>query len=314
MPIIDIFTAPLVFVSALVMKAVRKAGVEKMKLSLMALDYVGIFPVRNQYYEPMINPKSLRYSLRSERELPGIDLNISEQLELLDSFAFSDELKELSKKPKSEGTFYFDNPSFLSGDAEYLYNIIRHYKPNKIIEIGSGYSTLMATHAITKNKEEDNSYDCRHICIEPYEMSWLEGLDNVEVVRELVEVTDIKKFNELNENDILFIDSSHIIRPQGDVLFEFLQILPILSSGVVVHIHDIFTPQDYLDEWLIKQRKLWNEQYLLEAFLSCNTEYKVIGALNYLKHNYPEQLAEKCPILATQLDQREPGSFWIKRI
>ena len=87
------------------------------------------------------------------------------------------------------------------------------------------------------------------------------------------------------KNDILFIDSSHIIRPQGDVLFEYLEILPILNPGVVVHIHDIFSPKDYLDNWIINDHLFWNEQYLLEAFLSFNNNSPFIdGLLNALKN------------------------------
>ena len=100
-------------------------------------------------------------------------------------------------------------------------------------------------------------------------MGWLNDVSGIEVLRQRVEQMDKQLFLELEENDILFIDSSHMIRPQGDVLCEYLEILPTLRPGVLVHIHDIFTPRDYPDEWLIDEVKLWNEQYLLEAFLSC---------------------------------------------
>ena len=116
----------------------------------------------------------------------------------------------------------------------------------------------------------------------------------------------------MQSNDILFIDSSHVIRPQGDVLFQYLEILPILNSGVLVHIHDIFTPKDYLDEWVFDYHRLWNEQYLLEAFLTFNQHYRIIGALNYLRHHHFEALASKCPVFARQ-DNREPGSFWLMK-
>jgi hypothetical protein len=123
----------------------------------------------------------------------------------------------------------------------------------------------MVINAIHENKIESTEYQCQHICIEPYEQPWLEKVD-VELKRNKVEELDLSLFNILEENDILFIDSSHVIRPQGDVLFEILEILPILNSGVIIHIHDIFTPKDYLDEWIYQDKKLWNEQYLLEAF------------------------------------------------
>jgi hypothetical protein len=123
----------------------------------------------------------------------------------------------------------------------------------------------MAARGIHQNHRDDPGYTCEHICIEPYEAQWLEKLD-VTTIREPVERLDKSLFRSLEKNDILFIDSSHMIRPQGDVLFEYLEILPILQSGVLIHIHDIFTPKDYLEEWLSQEVRFWNEQYLLEAF------------------------------------------------
>ena len=143
-------------------------------------------------------------------------------------------------------------------------------------------------------------------------MPWLKELD-VNLIREKVEDVDMNAFEILEENDILFIDSSHIIRPQGDVLFEFLEILPKIKKGVLVHVHDIFTPKDYPDNWILKDHRLWNEQYLLEAFLTCNSNFKIIGAVNHLHHQYSEEIHAKCPVLASQ-KTREPGSFWMVRV
>jgi hypothetical protein len=89
--------------------------------------------------------------------------------------------------------------------------------------------------------------------------------------------------------------------------------LPTLKPGVFIHIHDIFSPRDYPEIWIVDQVRLWNEQYLLEAFLSFNSDFEVVGALNYLKHTYPLELAESCPIFSINPDDCEPGSFWIRR-
>jgi hypothetical protein len=183
-------------------------------------------------------------------------------------------------------------------------------KPRRIIEIGSGISTLMAIRAICANQSDDSAYQCKHVCIEPYEMSWLENSE-VSVVRCKVEDMSIEFFSELEENDILFIDSSHVIRPQGDVLFEYLELLPTLNKGVIVHVHDIFSPRNYLKQWLEDDVRFWNEQYLLEAFLTQNDSWKIIGALNYLHHHHYEQLKSVAPFLAPE---REPGSFYIRKI
>lgn len=311
---LDIVFSPLTLISAIWLKFIRKRIVRfwdnDSVISKTIFNKIGMFPILDHYYEPRFNYKNLKYSLSADRQLSGIDFNVSEQLSFLKKFNYNDELIELTNLPENELTFSFSKGPFRSGDAEYLYNIIRLLKPKKIIEIGSGYSTLIAQHGLSKNLIENKTYHCEHICIEPYPCTWLEKLP-LKVIRTLVEEVDISFFKQLNDGDILFIDSSHIIRPQGDVLFEYLQILPSLNSGVIVHIHDIFTPKDYLSDWLINGTIFWNEQYLLEAFLSLNNSYKIIGALNYLKHNYYNELAEKCPILT---NDREPGSFWIKKI
>lgn len=282
-----------------------------MKWTQKVLHRVGVYPIIDQYYEPYINESSVKKLYESCRMLNGIDFNVTEQLKLLRKFSFNEELMNIPLKKTDSLEFYYHNGSFEAGDAEYFYNIIRYFKPKTIIEIGSGNSTLMAINALRQNKKEDRSYVCKHICIEPYELAWLDNVD-VTVMREKVENLDIEMFQQLERNDVLFIDSSHVIRPRGDVLFEYLQILPVLKGGVLVHIHDIFTPNDYPLEWMVNEFRLWNEQYLLEAFLLFNTEYKVIGSLNFLKKNYFKDLAEKCPILKDEKG-REPGSFWMVR-
>jgi predicted O-methyltransferase YrrM len=270
----------------------------------------GLLPILDHYYQPLINPKKhLKKSLRENRILKGIDLNIEEQLAILSKFNFNSELIKFPLDKTNKTEFYYNHTSYKSGDAEYLYNIIRHFKPRRIIEIGCGNSTLMIANALRSNKIENPEYICNHICVEPFEQPWLENI-NVELIRDKIENLDISFFKKLDKNDILFIDSSHIIRPQGDVLFEYLEVLPALNSGVIVHVHDIFTPKDYLDNWIYDDHLLWNEQYLFEAFMTYNFEFKVIGALNWLTHNHREELAKKCPVFANQ-PEREPGAFWI---
>lgn len=304
------FGAFLTLLSALWLKLVVKAGIGK--LGDLIFMKIGVLPVLDHYYQPMINPKKhLKKSLREDRNLPGINFNVKEQLEILSKFDFNDELEKFPVHEVEGVEFHYNNGSYASGDAEYLYNMVRHFKPKRIIEIGSGQSTLMVQNALSKNKSENSQYNCNHICIEPYEMPWLKNLD-VELRRELVENVDEALFQKLEPNDILFIDSSHIIRAQGDVLFEFLELLPQIKPGVFVHVHDIFSPKDYLDEWVNKDHKLWNEQYLLEAFLSFNSEFRITGSLNYLTHNHLKEIEAKCPILAKQKG-REPGAFWMIR-
>jgi len=299
---------PFTLISTLWLKVASRY---KLKVNAFIYNLLGVLPIKDHYYQPMINAKKhLRYSLRDERFLPGINFNDHEQLNILNNFNFNNELIEFPLEKGAEEEYYYNCKAFCSGDSEYLYNMIRYFQPKNLYEIGSGFSTLMARNAIEKNKEVLDDYSCNHVCIEPYEMPWLNKLD-IEIMKDKVETIDHSFFKSLKKNDILFIDSSHIIRPQGDVLFELLEILPILNSGVIIHIHDIFSPYDYLDDW-VHNHYLWNEQYILEAFLSCNDSFRIIGATNFLSHKYKNEFSAKCPIYKSQTG-REPGSFWIQK-
>ena len=309
-PLIDLLLLPLLYPSALLMKLIRNAGVHRLPNCKNALLKVGVFPIRNHYYEPQFDYRNLTQPLSDERLLSAIDWNVDEQIEILSKLSFSQELSDIPQQKTNTLEFYLNNTTFISGDAEYWYQLVRSVKPKRIYEIGSGNSTLMAIKAIHKNHEQDPDYECDHVCVEPYEMAWLEKT-NVSVIRKKVEDVELSFFSTLQENDILFIDSSHIIRPQGDVLFEYLELLPTLNKGVIVHIHDIFSPRNYLNSWLEDQVLFWNEQYLLEAFLSHNSSWKIIGALNYLHHNHYEKLKLVAPFLTPD---REPGSFYIQKV
>lgn len=275
-----------------------------------ALMRVKVFPIRNHYYEPQFDYRKTRQPFSRDRILPGIDWNTTEQLNMLDNLLFSKELVNTPQEKTKKLEFYLNNGAFESGDAEYWYQLIRAIKPRRIFEVGSGYSTLMAIKAIRRNREQDRFYKCKHVCIEPYEVPWLEDA-GVSVIRQRVEDVGLDFFSELADNDIMFIDSSHTIRPQGDLLFLYLELLPVLNKGVIVHVHDIFSPKNYPKKLLKGEVKFWNEQYLLEAFLSHNSDWKIIGALNYLYHNHYEKLKSVTHFLSSD---REPGSFYIQKI
>jgi hypothetical protein len=295
--------------AALLLAKIRKIGVHRLPRSRRALERVGVFPIRDHYYEPQFNYADAQLSA-GDRVLPGIDWNVPEQLALLSEMRYANEVQGWTTGRVGEGQFSINNGLFGSGDAEVWYQLIRHIKPRRIFEIGSGNSTLVAIEAVRRNMEDNGAYSCKHVCIEPFEASWLERT-GVIVVRKQVERLPLEFFNELQRDDVLFIDSSHVIRPHGDVTFEYLTLLPALSSGVIVHVHDIFSPRNYPKHWMVDEVRLWNEQYLLEAFLTHNTSWKVMAALNYLKHHHYERLQAVAPFLT---EEREPGSFYMQKI
>jgi hypothetical protein len=305
----DVLLAPWLRIAAPALRKSRLVGLQNLPRSKAVLLKAGVFPIRDHYYEPLFNTSHLdSRALSSPRELPGITWNTQEQLKLLEGLQYRAELLTLFG---AGGTLSGSAAmgSFLSEDAEIWYSMVRCFRPRLLIEVGSGRSTLIARAALQQNMADDAAYRCRHVCIEPYEQPWLEST-GAEVLRAPVESVPGSLFAELAANDILFIDSSHVIRPQGDVVSEYLRIIPSLATGVVVHIHDIFSPHDYPSDWIIDQNRFWNEQYLLEAFLTHNDTWEIIAALNYLHHTHPEDLARVCPDFAAD---GEPGSFYIRR-
>jgi len=296
--------APIVYLQA-------RLGARHLPWTFKVWDRLRVTPVYHHYYQPIFNPRILPETTWTTPDpMYGIDLRVDAQLELLNCFTYLDELRQFPVEAPSDASgFFHRNGNFVSADAEVLYSMVRYVKPTRVLEIGSGYSTLIVKAALDRNKAE--GYWAKHICIEPYEYPWLESLGVDDVIRGKVEDVDSSLFGTLADRDILFIDSSHVLRMGGDVYVEYLRILPQLHSGVFVHVHDIFLPYDYPRDWIMNNRWFWNEQYLLQAFLAFNSQFEVLAALHYLSHYHTEALRAVCPFYAEY--GGSPGSFWMRR-
>ncbi len=303
----DIVAAVLITLTGPLLRVVGKWPGNYPRFQLQA-DRIGVQLRSTHYYHPTYADTDLPRDVTCPRSLPGLDLDEDRQLALLASFRFQDELAQLAEFVSPLG-FSYDNGQYSHGDADSLYAMIRRYKPKRFFEIGSGNSSRMAHQAMVQNKADDPTYNCQHVCIEPYEMPWLEQL-GPQIIRERVQDLSLDLFDELEAGDILFIDSSHVIRPFGDVLVEFQQIIPRLAAGVLVHVHDIFTPRDYPEKWLRNDRRLWNEQYLLEVLLTNSAKYKTVLALNWMNYRHPETVSDAFPILSKR--PSEPGAYWFE--
>jgi hypothetical protein len=264
---------------------------------------LGFHVTRAHFYQPVPELNKLSPTLWDKpSEAIGIDFRVEAQLALLRELApYSHELDDVPFEKSTEG-FYFHNGAFGGTDAHVLYAMIRNLRPSLVIEVGSGWSTLLSDRAITRNGSG------RLRCIEPYPEPWLKG--SFELVSARAQDLGVAAFEELKANDILFIDSSHVVKIGSDVNFLFLEVLPRLASGVVVHIHDIFLPWEMPRNWIFDQHLFWNEQYLLQAFLAFNREFEVLLANHLLHRLHEDKLKEAFP--------RSPwwggGSFWMRRV
>lgn len=178
--------------------------------------------------------------------------------------------------------YHFENPNFSYGDGSVWHAMLRYFKPNKVIEIGSGYSS--ANLMDTTEHYLDNKVEITFV--EPYP-ELLENLigrakKRVKIFANGVQDCDLSIFRELEHGDILFIDSTHILRTGSDVCFELFEVLPVLASGVIVHIHDIFWPFEYPEEWVLDDNRSWNELYAVRAFLSNNPEWEILMFNDYV--------------------------------
>ena len=308
----DIISLPLTYVSALQLWILRRFGIPNFPLARAALLRRGIFPIRRHFYEPQFHPDDLPVTFEHERTLPAINLDTTPQFHVLDSLVWQEEVLRFSHPQVpvlEDGTkFNLDNVAFHPGDIDFYYQIIRLLKPRRIIEIGSGVSTIVALSALEQCVREDASYNFDITAIEPY--PWFRH-PKLRLVENMVERVPLDEFARLESGDILFIDSSHMLRPCSDVEHEYLRILPTIKEGVYIHIHDIFTPFNYPDSWVKSSHNFWNEQYILEALLSGGDGYQVYAALHYLSRKFPEKAKAAMPLLAMR--DRHPHSFWIRK-
>jgi hypothetical protein len=255
------------------------------------------------FYEPIPDTQSLPETLWSQpSKLVGIDMNDSIQLELLRSHFtnFRDEYNDLPVEPPPG-----QKRPFRGVDALVAYCMVRHFQPELIAEVGSGWSSRVLSQAAANNKNS------ALICIDPFPSDVLrKGFPGLRsLIEKKIQDIDLEFFSQLGSGDVLFIDSSHTVKIGGDVNFLFLEVLPRLKPGVIVHVHDIFLPFEYRRDWVLGEFRFWTEQYILQAFLTFNSEFEVLLANSYLNHCHQQELRAAFPGLSSWAG----GSFWMRR-
>lgn len=256
------------------------------------------------YYSPFPNLKDIDlrkgdiFGKDYQKSLGGIDFQDQEQFLLLGEFSKYYDPDFFPKEKNSNFRFYYNNQYFCYSDAIFLGAMMRHLRPKRIIEIGSGFSSALMLDI------NERFLDRRvHLTfIEPYPEDRLEDLvrssDSCMIIKDFIQNLQLSIFEELEENDILFVDSSHVSKTFSDVNHILFNILPILKKGVVIHFHDIFFPFEYPLEWVHQQRG-WNEAYLIRAFLQYNSSFKIELFTSYLETKYRNWFLENMPACLT---------------
>ena len=240
--------------------------------------------------------------------IKGIDLNVAGQIDLAKSLsAYYGELP-FSKEKNGNLRYQFENNFYSYTDGIVLYSMMRHFKPKRIIEVGSGHSSALMMDV----NELFFGNTIRLNFIEPYPerlfslMSERDKKDST-VLESKVQEIDLKFFENLEKGDILLIDSSHVSKCDSDVNYILFEILPALKSGVLIHFHDVFYPFEYPKEWVLNGWNL-NEDYFLKAFLMHNNQFQIRFFSNYL-HLHHKEVFQAMPL--TYLNTG--GNFWIEK-
>lgn len=269
-----------------------------------SLDRVGLQVVAKSFYSPIPDIGRLpAETWERPSDLVGIELDLDLQLEFLES-ELAGPLGEFDPSPELR-----TNGSYGPIDADVLYAMVRALKPRRIVELGSGYTSLIIAQACVRNAEEGSQ--TRYRAFDPYPgvaEPPLTGLD--ELVSALAQDVPREVFGELAAGDMLVVDTTHTVKTGGDVNRIVLDVLPALLPGVVVHFHDIFLPWEYPRVWAEDYGLYWSEQYLLQAFLALNSEFEVICALHALSREQPDRLRH---IVPSWSGEAAPGAFWIRR-
>lgn len=294
----------------------RAAVMRATRVTFPFWERLGVHVTPVHYHSPVPDTRSFPAGLWTKRlSATGVDLRESEQVELLEDFRsrFADEIDAIPLEPTADPTqYYVRNNAFESVDGEILYCMVRYLRPRRVIEIGSGFSTLITAQALRRNAAESGAA-ADFTAIEPYPNAVIRaGVPGLtRLLSAQVQEVPIDTFRALDRDDILFIDSSHVVASGSDVVYEFLEILPQLRPGVIVHVHDIFLPVEYKREWLMSLRMFWNEQYILQAMLANNPTWEVLWGGSYMHLAHPDRLTRAF----RSYDPRTvwPASFWVRK-
>ena len=269
---------------------------------------LGFLP--GHFYSPIPSIPAVLY--REDRvfnipsTLAGINLNVEGQTATIEAIAPYSAKAPFDNRRKAR--FSAPNDYFSAGEATLYFGLLNWLKPTLVIEVGSGYTTTVVLDFLDVSQKADTVV----CCIEPYpdvlkSLLWPGDERRLQIMYKELQDVDRGVFEQLRSGDVLFVDSTHVSKIGSDVHTLLFEILPLIASGVYVHVHDIFYPFEYPREWLL-QGRAWNEAYILRAFLQYNDAFEIVCFNTYLARFHCELCAPIPLFLET------PGSgLWLRK-
>lgn len=271
------------------------------------------------YHSPLQGKSERRDSASAIRErdvvlaLPDVDMRSERQLDLLTRFGSHAARFPWHELPGSDPAlrYSYGNEWYHHGDGAVYAALLMEMRPSRVIEVGSGYSSALLLDVDERFLGGSTTISF----IEPFPDRLRSLVSPADLQGRLQQTSmqqvPIERFRELGANDVLFIDSTHVSRPDSDVNYLFFDVLPSLRSGVLVHLHDIHWPFEYPAEW-VEAAWSWTETYLARAFLAYNADFEVFFMNSYLREVYPEDVERDFPLLAKP-GPSPAGSLWLRR-
>jgi predicted O-methyltransferase YrrM len=275
------------------------------------------FVPSGHYYSPIVDRDEADKYLREleakgvSDTLPGININRREMAQAWMAFLPFMLSCPFGEKPGGGFRYGFINPMYSWGDGCILYSMLRYYRPRRIIEIGSGWSSA----CIVDTAEHFLDKHCDITFIEPFPQTLREVLgaaaenDRTRLLEARVQDVPLELFDSLGARDVLFIDSTHVLRTGSDVCRELCEILPRLAPGVIVHFHDMFWPFEYPRKWVVEENRSWNELYAVRLMLTNNQNWKVIMFNHYMAQLERELIEKTWPAFYNN----PGGALWIEK-
>jgi predicted O-methyltransferase YrrM len=304
-----------------------------MRSAFRMFQRIGITVSPNHYYWPVPDFRELEARTWPAEEDPvGMDLGYDRQMNFLQDVVSRYQSEWSSDSaPFFSVNYSYNNGFFETIDAEIAYCLVRHYKPRRIVEVGGGYSSRVMAAALDMNLKLDG-VRAELVTIDPYPDRFPQKAlsDRVHLITQNIQDVDLDIFLTLQSGDFLFLDSSHVVGIGSDVVREYLEIVPRVAAGVLIHAHDIFIPGDYPREAVLHNLAFWSEQYLLQALLMFNHDFEVLWGSSYMQsrahtalerafphwqHSYRNMPKGKRRFLPTRDGERVwPSSFWMRKL
>jgi hypothetical protein len=298
-------------IKSLIKRAFLAAGLE---IRRHVTCYGTLFVPPGHFYSPIVDLNELRRDrtrvFDRNKDISDIDLNEGGQLRLLEEFRNFYHDIPFHETEGVENLYYYDNPWYRHGDAIVLACMLRYARPKQLIEFGAGFSSCVTLDI--NRLFLDDAVECTFIDPNPERLQSLLLKYNISVniVKSRAQDINVSDILTLDDNDIVFIDSTHVTKAGSDVNFHLFEMLPKLAPGVLVHFHDVFYPFEYPESWFFDKNRSWNENYILRAFLSGNRQYEIVFFNDFMALRHPQEMRNAMPLF-----QKDPGgALWIRKL